>query len=84
MPEATYSILSKYSAQNCIRCIGTTCPNHICRINVFYISRNTNVLEMHLNLKIVTDVIYYDGMIDNTEKKRGKTKAGKPWVQLSK
>jgi hypothetical protein len=39
---------------------------------------------MHLNLKIVTDVIYYDGMIDNTEKKRGKTKAGKPWVQLSK
>lgn len=58
MPEATYSILSKYSAQNCIRCIGTTCPNHICRINVFYISWNTDVLEMTLNLEFDISGIY--------------------------
>lgn len=45
-----YSILSKYGAQNCIRCIGTTCPYHVCWVNVFYISVNTNALEMHLNL----------------------------------
>ena len=51
-----YSILSKYGAQNCIRCIGTTCPYHVCWINVFYISVNTNALEMNLDLCSVINV----------------------------
>jgi hypothetical protein len=54
----THSILSKYSAQDSIRCIRTTGPDHICRINVFYISWNTDVLEMTLNLEFDISVIY--------------------------
>lgn len=46
-----YSILSEYSAQNSIRCIRPTGPNHVCWIDVFQISWNANVLEMILNLK---------------------------------
>jgi hypothetical protein len=47
---ATYSILSKHGTQNCIRCIGTACTNHVSWVNVFHVSWNTNVLEMGLNL----------------------------------
>uniref|UniRef100_A0A0A9GMA2 Uncharacterized protein n=1 Tax=Arundo donax TaxID=35708 RepID=A0A0A9GMA2_ARUDO len=49
------SILSEYSAQNSIRCICPTSPNHICWIDVFYISWNTDVLEMLLNLLLHVD-----------------------------
>jgi hypothetical protein len=33
--KSTYSILPKYGAENSIRCICPTGPNHICWINVF-------------------------------------------------
>ena len=55
--DLTYGILPKHGAQNRIGRIGTTSPDHVRRVDVFYISMDTDALEMRLDLESVISVI---------------------------